>query len=96
MGPGQEVGVKQDFEEGRYNVYQGRKIPGSQPIGRIDDDEFVRTARNELIYRVDDGMFFDMKGNLIGEIDSGMEPDTWYVTSRSPSGITCLFTIEKE
>lgn len=41
-----------DFTKGRYNVYSGRG-PTAQLIGRIDEDEFVRSNLGELLYRID-------------------------------------------
>ena len=41
-----------DFTNGRYNVYAGRG-PTSKLIGRIDEDEFVRSNSGELLYRID-------------------------------------------
>ena len=41
-----------DFTKGRYNVYSGRG-PVAPLIGRIDEDEFVRSNTGELIYRID-------------------------------------------
>ncbi|MCF4997415.1 hypothetical protein GIW70_21255 [Pseudomonas syringae] len=41
-----------DFTKGRYNVYSGRG-PTAPLIGRIDEDEFVRSSTGELLYRID-------------------------------------------
>ena len=41
-----------DFTEGRYNVYSGRG-PMAELIGRIDEDEFVRSNTGQLLYRID-------------------------------------------
>jgi glycine/serine hydroxymethyltransferase len=41
-----------DFTQGRYNVYSGRG-PMTELIGRIDDDEFVRSLSSELLFRID-------------------------------------------
>lgn len=41
-----------DFTQGRYNVYSGRG-PAAPLIGRIDEDEFVRSNTGELMYRID-------------------------------------------
>lgn len=60
-----------DFSKGRYNVFQGR-MPGQLPIGRIDQDEFVRSPSNVLIYRFDGDEMYDMKGRYLGNAnDSG-------------------------
>ncbi|KQT68022.1 MULTISPECIES: hypothetical protein [Pseudomonas] len=41
-----------DFTKGRYNVYSGRG-PTAPLIGRLDEDEFVRSNTGELLYRID-------------------------------------------
>ncbi|GGL50080.1 hypothetical protein GCM10009091_34730 [Pseudomonas brenneri] len=41
-----------DFTKGRYSVYSGRG-PMAPLIGRIDEDEFVRSDTGELLYRID-------------------------------------------
>ncbi|MFP5419920.1 MAG: hypothetical protein ACLGID_00435 [Gammaproteobacteria bacterium] len=85
--------MTKDYSKGRYNVLKGRG-PDAQRIGRIDQDEFVRSDKNQLLYRVDGDEFYDMAGNYIGEIDSS--GDVGMVVSRTPSGITCLFMIVDE
>lgn len=85
--------MTKDYPKGRYNVLKGRG-PDAPRIGRIDHDEFVRSDKNELLYRVDGDEFYDMTGNYIGEIDGS--GDVGMVVSRGPSGITCLFMIVEE
>ena len=41
-----------DFTMGRYNVYTGRG-PSAVKVGRIDEDEFVRSNSGDLLYRID-------------------------------------------
>jgi hypothetical protein len=41
-----------DFTKGRYNVFSGRG-PTTEFIGRIDEDEFVRSHSGDLLYRID-------------------------------------------
>lgn len=82
-----------DFSAGRYNVMRGRG-PVAPLIGRVDHDEFVRGSKNELLFRIDGDEFYDMAGNLVGEIVSSGSGGM--VVSRGPSGTTCLFTIEEE
>lgn len=84
------------FNEGRFNVFEGRNLPGSQPIGRIDMDEFVRSNRGELLFRVDGREMYDMNGAFIGPISEGMEPDAFYVTRTDADGVDCLYTIQPE
>jgi hypothetical protein len=57
-----------DFSNGRYNVFQGR-MPGQLPIGRIDEDEFVRSAANVLLYRFDGEEMYDMNGKYLGSAE---------------------------
>lgn len=79
-----------DYSLGRYKVFQGR-MPGQLPIGRIDEDEYVRTAENKLIYRVDGDKFYDMNGNYLGEIQ-----ETDGGRAMVVSGNNCLFVIVPE
>lgn len=44
--------METDFTMGRYNVYAGRG-PAAVMVGRIDEDEFVRSNLGELLYRID-------------------------------------------
>ncbi|HCL55023.1 MAG TPA: hypothetical protein DIC37_18090 [Pseudomonas sp.] len=86
-----EASVTIDFSKGRYEVFKGR-VPGQLPIGRIDDDEYVRSPSNELLYRVDGDEFYDIKGNYLGEIvESG--PGRAMVVD---SNHYCLFVIAPE
>jgi hypothetical protein len=83
--------VVNDFGKGRYNVFKGR-LPGQSPIGRIDDDEYVRAPSNELLYRLDVNGFYDLKGNYVGEIvDTG--PGHAMVVDNNHN---CLFVIAPE
>jgi hypothetical protein len=50
----EEKKMATDFTKGRYNVYSGRG-PTAPLIGRIDEDEFVRSNSGELLYRIDGG-----------------------------------------
>jgi len=79
-----------DFTQGRYNVYEGRG-PGASLIGRIDEDEFVRSNKG-LLYRIDGSEFYDMNGKYLGEIvESG--DGRAMVIDRSHY---CLFVIAPE
>jgi hypothetical protein len=93
MRPDQEIGMSKDYSAGRYLVFKGR-MPGQQPIGRIDHDEFVRNNTGQLLYRVDGNEVYDMKGGLVGEITPSGE--NAMVVTRGPSGIDChmVFTPE--
>ncbi|MBP1085351.1 MULTISPECIES: hypothetical protein [Pseudomonas] len=80
-----------DFSSGRYNVFQGR-VPGQLPIGRIDQDEFVRSPSNVLIYRFDGDEMYDMKGRYLGTAnDSG--DGRFMVTDGQHN---CLFVVAPE
>jgi len=80
-----------DFSKGRYNVFQGR-MPGQLPIGRIDQDEFVRSPSNVLIYRFDGDEMYDMKGRYLGNAnDSG---DGRFVITDGQHN--CLFVVAPE
>ena len=64
-----------DFTKGRYNVYSGRG-PAAPFVGRIDEDEFVRSSTGELLYRIDGNEVYTAgsAAKYIGditEIDSG-------------------------
>lgn len=80
-----------DFSKGRYEVFKGR-MPGQLPIGRIDDDEYVRSPSNELLYRLDGDEFYDLKGNYLGEIIE-YDPGRAMVVDSSDN---CLFLIAPE
>ncbi|KJK17138.1 hypothetical protein [Pseudomonas sp. 2(2015)] len=57
-----------DFSKGRYNVFKGR-MPGQLPMGRIDEDEFVRSISGpELLYRFDGDEFYSLDGKYLGSI----------------------------
>ncbi|WP_433771434.1 hypothetical protein [Pseudomonas putida] len=58
-----------DFTQGRYNVYSGRG-PMTELIGRIDEDEFVRTISGTLLFRIDGGNVYtaDARAKYIGNI----------------------------
>ena len=58
-----------DFTKGRYRVYQGRS-PGAPLIGRIDEDEFVRSNTGELIFRIDGNEVYTAGpgANFVGSI----------------------------
>lgn len=58
-----------DFTKGRYNVFAGRG-PLGELIGRIDEDEYVRSRSGELLYRIDDDQVFEAGPNAryIGSI----------------------------
>ena len=62
-----------DFTKGRYNVYSGRG-PTAQMIGRIDEDEFVRSNSGELLYRLDGSEVYTAGSNAkyVGDL---METD---------------------
>ncbi|PIA74264.1 hypothetical protein CDR19_04150 [Ectopseudomonas toyotomiensis] len=84
--------MAKDYSAGRYNVYQGRG-PSAPLIGRIDEDEFVR-SNGKLIYRVDGDEFYDMSGNFIGSI---VEVDgVGLVIGQGQGGETCHFMIMDE
>lgn len=62
-----------DFTKGRYNVYSGRG-PAAPMIGRIDEDEFVRSESGDLLYRIDGDEVYTAGSNAkyIGDItDAG-------------------------
>lgn len=56
-----------DFSKGRYLL----KNPTGQLVGRIDNDEFVRSGAS-LLYRIDGNEFYSMNGDLLGFIDDGI------------------------
>ena len=74
--------MKIDYTQGQYVVADA----DGAVIGRIDNDEFVRSD-SELLYRIDGEEFYDMSGRFLGFVDNGL------VTS--PTGRT-LFTIRAE
>ncbi len=80
-----------DFSKGRYEVFKGR-MPGYLPIGRIDDDEYVRSPSNELLYRVDGDGFYDLKGNYLGDL---VESDPGHAVVVDNNN-NCLFVIKPE
>lgn len=81
-----------DFSKGRYNVFKGR-IPGQLPIGRIDEDEFVRSFSGpDLLYRVDGDEFYDLKGNYVGAIFETGSGSAMVMDSNN----NCLFVIAPE
>lgn len=80
-----------DYSKGRYNVFEGRD-PGAQRIGRIDEDEYVRDPSGELLYRLDGEEFYDMNGNLLGEIVPSGAGRAMVVSE----GHMCLFVLERE
>jgi hypothetical protein len=80
-----------NFSKGRYKVFQG-SVPGVPPIGRIDEDEYVRTSNGTLIYRVDNDQFFDMDGQLLGFIEE-VGKDAALVMNTAGY---CLFVIAPE
>lgn len=59
-----------DYSKGHYLV----KNLAGQLIGRIDNDEYVRSG-GSLLYRVDGSEFYSMHGNLLGFIDAGIVRD---------------------
>lgn len=85
--------MSKNYTEGRYNVYKGRG-PLAPLIGRVDEDEFVRGDRGQLLYRIDGDEFYDMSGNLIGQIVASGE--VGMVVSSDPAGQTCHFMISEE
>jgi hypothetical protein len=80
-----------DFSKGRYNVFQGR-MPGQLPIGRIDEDEYVRSAKNVLLYRFDGEEMYDMNGNYLGEAEETVD-GRFMVTDGQQN---CLFVVVPE
>lgn len=58
-----------DFTKGRYNVYSGRG-PTAELIGRIDEDEFVRSNSGQLLYRIDGAEVYTAGSNakLVGDL----------------------------
>lgn len=72
-----------DYSKGCYNVFG----PDLSPVGRIDKDEFIRSDKNVLLYRIDGDELYSMKGEYLGSIDDGF--------ARASSG-QLLFTIESE
>lgn len=71
-----------DYSKGRYNVFG----PNGQIIGRIDEDEFVRSGTT-LIYRIDGNEVYEINGGVLGYVDSGV--------AATPNG-KILFTIQSE
>ncbi|MFZ3121671.1 MAG: hypothetical protein WA159_25525 [Variovorax sp.] len=71
-----------DYSKGRYNVMG----PDKKQVGRIDEDEFVRSGTG-LVCRIDGDEVYAIDGKYLGFIDSG--------TARSPKG-DLLFTIVPE
>lgn len=59
-----------DYSKGRYLV----ENPAGQLVGRIDNDEYVRSG-GSLLYRVDGSEFYSIDGNLLGFIDAGIVRD---------------------
>ena len=80
-----------DYSKGRYNVFQGRS-PGQLPIGIIDEDEYVRSPANQLIYRVDGDEFYDVDGKYLGEIVGTEMGRAMVVDNRQ----NCLFVLVPE
>ncbi|MDD2106811.1 hypothetical protein [Pseudomonas asiatica] len=74
--------MSKDYSKGRYNVFG----PDRKQIGRIDEDEFIRSGAN-LIYRIDGDEIYSMDGKHLGFIDDGI--------GRTPKG-DMLFTIIAE
>ena len=72
-----------DYSKGCYNVFG----PDRSPIGRIDKDEFIRSDKNVLLYRIDGDELYSMKGEYLGFIDDGF--------ARTSHG-QIIFTIEEE
>lgn len=62
-----------DFTKGRYNVYTGRG-PAAVMVGRIDEDEFVRSNSGELLYRIEDDEVYTV-GTDAKYIGNVMETD---------------------
>lgn len=71
-----------DYNKGRYIVFG----LNNQPIGRIDEDEYVRSGA-KLIYRIDGAEVYEINGGHLGFIDDGV--------ATTPDGKK-LFTIRCE
>lgn len=71
-----------DYSRGRYNVFDAL----GQPIGIIDNDEFVRSD-DTLLYRIDGEEVYEVNGGLVAFLDHGV--------ALSPNGQK-LFTIRRE
>jgi hypothetical protein len=56
-----------DYSKGRYTV----KDTNGASVGRIDEDEFVRSGTT-LLFRVDGEEFYTLNGVLIGFIENGI------------------------
>jgi len=56
-----------DYSKGRYTV----KETSGALVGRIDEDEFVRSGTS-LLFRVDGDKFYTLNGVLIGFIENGI------------------------
>lgn len=81
-----------DFSKGRYNVFKGR-MPGQMPIGRIDEDEFVRSFSGpDLLYRFDGDEFYTLSGEYLGSIVETDGGRAMVVDNAS----NCLFVITPE
>lgn len=80
-----------DYSKGRYNVFKGRMF-NDQPIGRIDEDEFVRDRHNQLMYRVDGDEFYDLNGSYLGELTPSGDGKAMVVDSDH----NCLFVLVPE
>ena len=57
-----------DYSRGRFQVVDAQ----NKNIGQIDCDEFIRDNHARPIYRLDGDEVYDMKGNLMGVVDSGV------------------------
>lgn len=55
-----------DYSEGQYTV---RTAQGAI-VGRIDNDEYVRSG-TELLYRVDGDEMYSNNGDFLGDIEDG-------------------------
>lgn len=80
-----------DYSQGRYNVFKGRG-PTAPLIGRIDEDEFVRSLSGEVLFRVDGDEFYEVNGRYLGEITPTEEGRAMVVDPNH----YCLFVIAPE
>ncbi len=73
-----------DYSTGRYNVFE----PSGIQIGRIDQDEFVRSG-SQILYRID--------GNEVYGVKAGHPPLAFIENERATTREgTVLFWVEEE
>lgn len=62
--------MSKDYSKGRYNAYGYGT--GAALIGRIDNDEYVRSTTDTWLFRIDGNEVYSPDGSLAGFIDGGI------------------------